>query len=195
MRFLSLGCVLAGCAGQPTLPAEERLFDTMDVVFTAVDGGDVVRAAYSDPVGTGLPSSEEVFLTDGTDWEMTVEMSNSREDPPFDASAAIDRLGFEYQLFFTGTAVMGPANPGNGIAVLTHEYADEDVTGLPLGLANRFAVRSTGRGTLVVRVQHFPRDNGSITKEAGFAELAAESGFDALPGVLDTEVEYTLTVE
>lgn len=186
---------LVGCTGQGTVPPEERLFDTMDLVFTAVDDGETVRATWNDPVGTPLPTSEEAFLSADTSWDLTVEMRNERENPPFDAGAAIAAEGFDYQLFFTGTAVEGPATGTNGFAVLTHSYADTDVRGLPLGLQNRFDVRSPGRGLLMIRVQHFPRDNGSITKEDGFAELVATEGIDALPGVGEADVEFTITVQ
>lgn len=193
MRVVAMMTLVA--CGPRNLPPDERLFDTMDLVLTASEGSDVVRATYADPPGTEPPAAEEIIIDGGTSWDLRVELRNERRTPTFDVTAQIEELGFEYQLFFTGTAVQGPATGDNPIAILTHEYTDEDVTGLPLGLDNHLGIRAPGRGTIVVRVQNFPRDNGSITKEAGFAELAAEEGMEAIPGVLIQEIEFRVTVE
>jgi hypothetical protein len=62
-----------------------------------------------------------------------------------------------HRIFFTGTAVDGPAasNPG---APLTQTYADEDASGLPVGLSDA-VVAVAGTGPLTATLRHMPPVN------------------------------------
>lgn len=193
-RGVMLAALAMGCAS-PEIPTEERLFDTVELVFTPVGGGTEVRATWNDPEGPDEPTADEAVIDASTDWRMAVELINARETPPVDANRTVLDSNWEYQLFFTGTAIEGPATGANPIAAATHSYADEDQTGLPLGLVNELTVRSAGRGSLMVRVQHFPLDNGSLTKVDELAQTVADSGLDALPGEAAGEVEFVLAVQ
>jgi hypothetical protein len=95
-------------------------------------------------------------------------------------------------VFFTGTAVNGPAS-NQPTGALTHTYSDTDVNGLPIGLVNNVAAKA-GTGTLTLTLRHMPLLNGSAVKVAGVADTVKASGFAAIGGETDVSVNFAVTV-
>lgn len=188
---------LAACGGDVENPAgtnEQEVITTVTLTFTPNGGGDAVTAAWDDPDGDGgaAPAIDAVTLTASTTYALTVTFTNKLASPAEDITEEVEAEGDEHQLFFTGTAVNGPAAVNAG-AVLEHAYDDVDAEGLPVGLANTVTTRS-GSGKLTVTLRHLPPVSESPVKTAQLAANAAQDGLGALPGDSDASVTFDVTV-
>lgn len=181
---------------------ESEVITTVRLTFTPQGGGAAVVAAFTDPDGDGgmSGSSDPITLAAGTTYALSVEFLNELEDPAEDITAEIEEESEEHQIFVFGTAVEGPATPTNASAVLTHAYDDVESNyggtvgdDLPVGLANEIVARAAGTGRLTVMLRHLPELNEQPQKVAGLAERLA--GGEALPGDVDSEVEFEVTVQ
>lgn len=189
---------LAACGGDdddPTDGNEEEVITTVTLTFAPEGGGDDVTAAFDDADGEGgdPPTIDPVALAGGTTYTLTVTFENRLEEPPEDITQEIEDESDQHQLFFTGTAVDGPASDQPG-APLTHTYDDEDANGFPIGLANTI-VAAAGEGELTVILRHLPPVNETAVKTADLAQNLADDGVGSLPGSTDAEVDFEVTVE
>jgi len=135
---------------------------------------------------------DPVNLTAGM-FTLAVGFENRLEDPPEIITTEVMDESDQHQLFFTGTAVNGPASDQPG-APLSHAYADMDVNQLPIGLSNTITA-ATGTGTLTVTLRHMPPVNDVAVKVAGVAEQVKTGGFAAIGGSTDAQVNFTVTVQ
>lgn len=198
-RALLTFCLLSSpfaCGGQDgdgDHGNENEVFTTVTLTFSPAGGGPAVTAKVDDPDGDGgdAPVVEAIALPAGI-YDLTVKLENGLENPPEDLTQEVRDEGDEHQIFFTGTAVNGPASNMPG-APLTHAYADTDASGLPVGLVNRIEA-VPGSGMLVVVLRHLPPLNGMAVKLASTAATVRGEGFAAIGGSTDVQVTFPLTV-
>ena len=171
-----------------------EVMTTVKLTFTADDGTSFV-ASWADPEADGSPVIDDITLTNGETYTVTVQILNELEDPAEDVTLEINDELDEHQFFFYGTAVQGPSHTDNTGAPISHTYADADSQGLPVGLTNTFVASNTGTGTLEVLLRHMPPVNGSAIKVADLAGVMDASGSTELPGSTDIDVDFTVTVE
>jgi hypothetical protein len=164
------------------------------LTFAPSAGGVPVAASVDDPDGDGgnPPTVQPVMLTAGM-FDMSVKFENRLENPPEDITTEVRDEASDHQVFFTGTAVSGPASNQAG-APLAHSYADTDDKGLPLGLANKVTAAS-GTGMLTVTLRHLPPVNNMAVKSATLAGTISSSGFSAIGGSTDVQVTFPVTVQ
>lgn len=172
---------------------ENEVLTTVALTFTPAGGGTAIVAEFDDPDGDGgdPPTIDDIDLPAGA-YELAVSFQNRLEDPPEEITEEILDEADEHQVFFTGTAVDGPASTNPG-APLTHAYADEDGGGLPIGVDNTITA-AAGTGELTVTLRHMPPVNDQPSKVAGLAEDVAAGGLGALPGSTDVSVTFDVTV-
>ena len=113
--------------------------------------------------------------------------------PPENITREVADESAEHQLFFTGTAVDGPASDQPG-AALSHGYDDTDSGGLPLGLSNTI-VATAGSGQLTVTLRHLPPVSGTATKTSDLAAQVKAGGFASIPGDSNVQVTFMATVQ
>jgi hypothetical protein len=191
---LSLSLSTAGCGEDAHDHGNEgEVITTVTLTFTPSAGGAATVAKAHDPDGDGgdPPVVEPVNLSPGM-YDLTVKFENRLETPPEDITAEIRDEASEHQVFFTGTAVNGPAS-GAASAPLSHTYADMDEKGLPIGLANKVTA-SAGAGSITVTLRHMPPINGMPVKTASAAETVRTAGFAMLGGSTDVQVTLPVTV-
>jgi hypothetical protein len=185
----------AGCLSENTaISNEAELITNVTLTFTPASGGAAVTAVANDPDGEGggPPDVDPVRLQASETYALTVQFRNTLEDPPEEITEEVRDEAEDHQVFFTGTAVAGPASDQPG-AALTHAYADLDASGLPVGLASSITT-STGTGTLIVTLRHLPPLDETPTKTAGLAAEVSAGGFGAIPGATDAQVTFLVTV-
>jgi hypothetical protein len=198
---LSYGIVLslaaiAACGGDDGgVVNENEVITTVLLELTPGDGGAAVTAAFNDPDGDGgaVPTIEPLVLASGKTYAMTVRFQNRLETPPDEITDEVRDESDQHQVFFTGSAINGPATATPG-APLTHSYADTDANGLPIGLASTI-VAAAGTGTLVVTLRHIPPVNDVAAKVAGLAMQVQTGGVAALPGDTDAQVTFMATAQ
>lgn len=190
-RFLLATALLAACDDKGT--DSEELITTVQLAFMPASGA-TVTAEFDDPDGDGGSpgTSEPIQLANGTTYTLTVAFKNRLETPEEDITAEVSDEGFQHQLFFTGSAVNGPAT-SNPAAPLTHSYADMDENGLPIGLTNTI-VAATGTGELTVTLRHMPSELPP-GKSADTATQVKTGGFAAIGGSTDVQVSFDVTVQ
>lgn len=178
------------------------LLTALVLSFTPTGGGEVLSFTWSDPEDDGDPVVDDIVIPDASEGdhvaqEYTVDVMvlNELEDPPEDVTPEIAAEDDEHQLFFTGSAVEGPATGDNPGAVIEHAYADTDADGLPLGLSNTVTTLGLGSGELVVTLRHMPPEGDEPVKVDGLAQDVADGGFGAIGGENDIQVSFNLEVE
>jgi hypothetical protein len=172
---------------------ENEVITTVTLTFTPSAGGTPIVARFNDPDGNGggAPTIDPINLTAGM-FDLSVTFENRLETPPANITEEVEDEADEHQVFFTGSAVNGPAsNQAN--APLIHAYTDMDAKGLPLGLANGITARK-GTGTLTVTLRHMPPANNMPVKTASAADMVRASGFSAIGGSTDAQVNFPVTV-
>jgi hypothetical protein len=207
MRYPSLVpalLVLAACGDveHADHDHEGEFITDVELTFQREGSADIV-ATWSDPEADGDPVVTPIVLADASasaehvaaTYTVSVKFLNTLEDPAEDLTPEIEDESDQHQVFFTGTAVAGPATGENGSAVVAHAYADTDAAGLPVGLSNTFSTLSLGAGELTVTLRHLPPENDTPLKVEGLAENVAESGFSGIGGDSDAQVTFELSVE
>ena len=193
-KMLLIAC-LGACsdgAGGPTNPDE--VITTVTLSFAPIGVGTPVVASFKDEDGDGgnPPTVDPVNLTAGTSYMLGVAFLNELETPPEDITLEVRDEGDAHQVFFTGSAVKGPAT-SNTTGPLTHSYLDTDANGFPIGLSNMITAGS-GTGSLQVTLRHMPPVNDTPVKTGTLAETVKTMGIAALPGGSDANVTFTVTV-
>lgn len=185
----------AACSDDAVQPSEPEVITTVTLTFTPAGGGTPVVVAYDDPDGDGgaAPTIDALGLVAGTTYDTTVRFQNKLETPAEEITDEIRDEADQHQLFFTGSAVDGPATANAG-APLVHAYADTDANLLPIGLANTFTVGSGTPGELTVTLRHLPPVNGAAVKTAAAAMTVRDGGFAALGGETDAQVTFQVAI-
>lgn len=181
---------------------ETEVISKVTLTFTPASGGDSVVASFSDPDGDGGVSgeSEPIVLQAGVEYTLDITLTNELEMPAIDITEEIRREAEEHFVFVYGDGVTGPASQASA-PLVTHAYADvesdyganEVGDDLPLGLVNTITANTAGTSTLKIMQRHLPPSNGNSQKTADLPKAFAEG--DALPGDVDIDVSFELTVE
>jgi hypothetical protein len=133
-----------------------------------------------------------VNLVAGTTYTLTLGFENRLEAPAEDITQEVRDEAEDHQVFFTGSAVNGPAT-SNTTAPLTHTYGDTDANGLPIGLTNQI-VAATGTGQLIVTLRHVPPLNNVAVKTATLADEVKAGGISSIGGDTDVSATFDVTV-
>lgn len=192
---LALVAALAGCEDDHGHSHNENeVITSVVLTFTPAGGGAAITATFDDPDGDGgaAPTVDPINLVAGTTYNTTVRFENRLETPAEDITVEVSDESDEHQIFFTGTAVNGPAS-AQAAAPLTHTYSDTDANGLPVGLSNSFAARA-GSGQLQVTLRHLPEMNGQAVKTDATSTTVKDAGFAGLGGSTDAQVTFMVTV-
>jgi hypothetical protein len=195
MRSLSILILLSACGDDSNINGNvEELITTVTLDFVPMGGGATISASFDDLDGDGgdPPTIDPINLVAGTTYTTAVRFLNKLETPPEEITDEVSDEGEDHQVFFTGTAINGPATD-QPAAPITHSYLDMDINGFPLGLSNRL-VAARGTGTLIVTLRHMPPINGNAVKTADSAATVKASGFAGLGGASDASVTFTATV-
>lgn len=190
-----LAFALAACGSDPGHGHNEaEVITTIQLTFAPAGGGAPVVAVADDPDGDGgePPTVDPIELAVGS-YDLAVRFENRLEDPAEDITVEVEDEADQHMVFFTGTAVDGPASDRPG-APLAHLYGDQDENGLPIGLAND-VVAAAGAGVLTVTLRHLPPINATAVKTEDTAAEVASGGLTAIGGETDATASFELTVE
>ena len=171
-----------------------EVMTTVNLTFTPAGGGEPVTAGWADPEADGSPVIDPITLAQGETYTLTIEIWNELENPAEDVTIEIRDELDEHQFFFSGEVIAGPTNSSEN-ALMTQAYGDEDSNGFPVGLTNTITADTAGTGELTLMLRHMPPVNGNAIKLENLAEIARDSGFDALPGSTDISVVFEVTVQ
>lgn len=188
--------LLAACGHDDDDPIggnEGEVISTVELSFTPTSGGTATIVRFDDPDGDGgqAPTIDDLVLAPG-DYDLALRFENGLESPPEDITVEVSDESSEHQLFFTGSAVDGPATDNLGAALL-HQYADQDDNGFPVGLQNTVVARQ-GQGELVVTLRHLPPIGNEMVKTITLSEELRLSGFSGIGGASDVQVTFSVSV-
>lgn len=192
-RFMLATTLLTSACGDPGGgEGENEVISRVELTF-APSAGAPLTFQYDDPDGDGgAPGeSQAIALTAGTTYQLSVSFLNALEATPEDITQEVKDEAVEHQVFFTGSAVIGPAT-SNTAGPLLHSYADTDDNGLPIGLTSTI-IASAGTGDLVITLRHMPPEEPP-QKSADSAAQVAAGGFSGIGGSTDAQVTFPVTV-
>jgi hypothetical protein len=175
---------------------ENEVITAVTLTLTPGGGGAAVTAVFNDPDGDGgaAPTIDPIVLAVGKTYNGVVTFENRLEAPAEDITLEVADESDEHQIFYTGTAVNGPASNRPG-APLTQAYLDQDRNGLPIGLASAFTT-AAGTGQLTITLRHMPPLNNVAVKTAGASTAVRDAaGFSTLGGSSDAQVTFNVTVQ
>lgn len=190
-----VGLAACGDDGASDPNASQEVITTVTLTLTPTGGGSPIVVEVDDPDGDGgdPPTIDSIGLLAGTMYGVTVGFQNRLETPAEEITDEVRDEAIDHQIFFTGTAVNGPAS-GSSNAAITHAYADTDANGLPIGLSNTFTVASAPGGDLIVTLRHMPPINNRPVKTADAAAMVKASGFSAIGGENDAQVTFPVAI-
>ncbi|MBL4634446.1 MAG: hypothetical protein JKY56_11270 [Kofleriaceae bacterium] len=196
MLILLLSIGLTGSCGHSDEgggPDEGEVITRVELSFTPEAGGTPILALFDDPDGDGgdAPTIDDIQLAAGN-YTLALRFENGLETPAEDITIEISDESAEHQVFLTGSAVDGPATDNAG-APLQHSYDDMDANGLPIGLVNSI-VAVTGSGQLIITLRHLPPIGDRMVKSSELNGDVALSGFSAIGGATDVQVQFSVTV-
>jgi hypothetical protein len=173
---------------------EQEVITTVILTLTPT-GGAAIVAEVDDPDGDGgnPPTVDSISLADGMTYAVTVGFENRLETPPEVITDEVRDEAVDHQIFFTGTAVNGPASDHSN-APISQSYTDTDDNGLPIGLSNSFVVVAAPAGDLIVTLRHMPPLNGHAVKTADAAMAVKTMGFSAIGGEIDAQVTFPVAI-
>ena len=174
---------------------DHEVITTVVLTFTSQTDGSELAFSWSDAENSASPVVDDIILQDTDDYYLTVEFLNELESPAENLTPEVADEDDEHQIFFTGSAVEGPATSDNANAIIEHAYADEDSDGLPIGLDNTISTLEAGSGKITVTMRHLPLEGGNPVKTDGMAEDVAEGGFGSIAGANDAQVTFKIDVE
>jgi hypothetical protein len=174
---------------------DHEVITTVVLTFTSQTDDSETSFTWTDADNSASPTIDDVILQDADDYNLSVAFLNELEDPAEDITREVSDEADEHQLFFTGSAVEGPATGTNADAIIAHNYADTDADDLPLGLYNSISKIDSGSGELTVTLRHLPPENGNPVKTEGMAEDIAAGGFGSVGGENDVQVSFNIEVE
>jgi hypothetical protein len=192
-RTITLFTLLAACGSPGGSSTENEVISRVELAFRLNGAGDATTFRFDDPDGDGgaAGTSDPINIAPGS-YQVSVSFLNALETPPEDITVEVRDEGVEHQVFFAGSAVVGPATT-NTTGPLMHSYADEDINHLPLGLTNT-VVATPGTGELVITLRHMPPEEPP-EKDADTASSVATGGFAAIGGSTDAQVMFNVTVQ
>ena len=188
---LMIACALMAC-DEGEGPTNE-VITTVVLNFVPSGGGPTLSPKFDDPDGEGgaAPTIDPVNLPAGS-YALNVQFQNWLGTIPEEITDEVMDESDLHLLLFTGTAVVGPAT-SNVTGPLRHAYADMDVNGLPVGLANTITA-TAGSGELTVTLRHMPPEEPPV-KSATTVDMVKTSGIDSIGGSTDAAVNFTVTVQ
>lgn len=197
--ILALGCAPIGTEDGGH---ETEIISRVELTFTPIAGGDPLVFAFSDPDGDGgvSGSAQPIVLAVNAEYSLRVAFLNDLADPPVDITEEVEEEAEDHLVFVLGDGVNGPASSSSA-ALVTHTYADlesdygANATGddLPLGIVSTIHATQVGTANLRVVLRHLPTLNATAQKTAGLPESLAAG--DALPGEVDVDVSFELTIQ
>jgi hypothetical protein len=202
-RFqLSIVVLLAAAAiacgdDDPTGPTNpNEVITTITLTMTPAGGGTPITATWDDPDGDGgnAPSIDPITLQNGTNYTTAVTIFNKLANPTQEVTPEIFAERDEHQLFYTGTAVKGPAT-SNTDTIIEQVHTDQDTNGFPIGLSTTINTVKVGTGVMTVTLRHMPLVNGNTVKTATLADTVKTSGLTALPGSNDFSIDFNVEVQ
>ncbi len=183
---------------------ETEVISVIELSLSPLAGGEALVFSFEDLDGEGGASgtADTITLSQGTTYAMNVRFLNTLIDPAEDITEEVAEEAEDHQVFVFGAGVVGPAST-SGTFLVSHEYADmesdyvDNATGddLVVGLSNAIVAENVGDSELQLMLRHMPPVNGTPQKVAGLAEDLAADGIGALPGDVDVNVSFPLTVE
>ena len=192
---LVLASTLAACSGDDGVSPgnEQEVITTLSLTMTPSGGGNPIVAELDDEDGDGgnPPTVDPITLPAGS-YTVAVGFQNRLETPAEEITDEVRDEAVDHQVFFTGTAVTGPAS-STANAPVTQSYTDTDDNGLPIGLANMF-VTTTGTGMLTVTLRHMPPLNDQPVKTASAAADVKAGGLGAIGGETDATATFAVTI-
>ena len=171
-----------------------EVMTTVQLTFTPASGGDAFTATWADPENDGSPTIDDINLTQGEVYAVSITILNELEDPAEDVTIELRDELDEHQTFWTGPEVSSPASDSDN-PIITQAYDDEDANGWPVGLENTVEAVAAGSGVLTFMLRHMPPVNGVAVKTATLADTVKDEGATALPGSTDISVEFNVTVQ
>jgi hypothetical protein len=174
---------------------EHEVITTVVLTFTPQSNdAEALVFTWTDAENDGSPVIDDIVLQNEAEYALTVAFLNELEEPAEDITPEIADEDDEHQVFFTGSAVQGPASTQTD-AIVEHAYADQDANGLAVGLDNTMTSLQDGSGEFIVTLRHMPQESNSPVKTEGAAEDVADGGFAAIGGENDIQVTFPLAVE
>jgi len=190
--LMPLACLLAACGDDGGATNENEVITSVMLSFAPTTGAPVL-AEFNDADGDGgqAPTVQPVNLVAGTTYALSVRFQNRLETPAEEITEEVEEESDIHLLLFTGSAVVGPAT-SNTAGPLTQAYADLDVNGLPIGLADTIMAKS-GTGQLIVTLRHMPPEEPP-QKAADTVSKVKAGGVDSIGGSTDAQVTFAVTV-
>ena len=173
----------------------EEVITTVKLSFAPEGGGTPLVFSNADPENDGSRVIDPIALDLGTNYALTVQFLNELEDPAEDITVEVKDEGVEHQIFIYGSGVQSPATATDDGHLIDVAYADTDDNDLPVGLENTVDAVTAGTGELKLMLRHLPPESDTVVKVEGLAADFANDGSAGIPGDVDVDVTFPITVE
>ncbi|MEM0939379.1 MAG: hypothetical protein AAF600_07465 [Bacteroidota bacterium] len=168
---------------------EEEIINEVILTFTPAEGGDPITARWLDADGEGVnnPTIDAISLLANTEYQMSIALTNTLEEPDEDKTEEIADEDDEHMFFFEFTSDIFTNPSGDGNVDNRDDpvnYDDQDENGNPVGLLTTWTTGSaiTSSGNFQIILKHQP---GGLKTETS----------DATTGGTDINVVFALNIQ
>jgi hypothetical protein len=168
--FLIVLLSIAASCKKESQPAEENdneLITTIELEFTERETDSVTTFRWDDPDGAGgdVPEVDSILLEENKVYDVKVTLWNKAVTPAENITDEVKGESENHRFYYEVSA-------GSGITV---GGLDNDINGLPLGVASEWTTTAAGSGTLTLVLRHY----GSGGKEPSDPVNSPKSSTDA----------------
>ena len=156
---------------------DEELITTVKLNFTPAGGGTTQSFKFEDLDGPGgnAPVTDNIVLTAGTTYNVSVELWNNAATPPEDITAEVEQENEAHRFYYIPSA-------GSNITI---SNLNNDTNGVPLGTTGTWTTGAASTGTINVVLRHYP--GTPPDKQTSDPVTSPKSGTD-----VDVNFNYTV---
>ncbi len=127
---------------------DEEVITTMKLTFVPVGGGSSLIYEFNDLDGPGgaAPTQDEIILAPSKTYNVTLQLLNKTETPAEDITVEVREESDAHRFYYE-------TSPGSSITI---SGLDNDVNGVPLGIASTWTTGGAATGSIKITLRHYP---------------------------------------
>lgn len=178
LAMFLVGSLITSCEKDKEEANDEEVITTLQLTFVPVGGGTTLTYKFDDPDGPGgiAPTQDEIVLVPSKTYNVNLQLLNKTVTPAEDITVEVREESDAHRFYYE-------TSPGSSITI---SGLDNDVNGVPLGIASTWTTGVVATGSLKITLRHYAAVPPN--KAAGDLVNSSKSGTD-IEVIFNTRVQ------